>query len=128
MSILHFWEHHKDALRREALEFTEQYWSKGGLLEYLHTFPDLRDHILPWFSIGYEVLLAWDIPDLPSDFRSIEKSLIYWSSHPDDHRGYIDMLPTEFSRHHKEEKIISPYDLPNHELALLKVYNALAYF
>ena len=38
------------------------------------------------------------------------------------------MLPTLFSRHYKEVKCRLTYKLPNHDLNLLKVYNALAYF
>ena len=128
MSILHFWEHHKDALASKVLEFSERFGSKAWILEFLRTFPDLRDHILPGFVISENDLEKWSIPNLPDDFRVEEKWLIYRSTHPDDHRGYIGMLPTLYSRHQEGETYRSGYDLPNHELNLLKVYNALAYF
>lgn len=128
MSILHFWEHHKNALQSQLLEFTEKLGSKAGILEYLRIFPDLQNHILPWFSIDHKLLLSWSIPNLPSDFQEIEKSLIYRSSHPDDHRGYIGMLPTLFSWHYAEENVRSAYDISSHELNMAKVYNALGFY
>ena len=105
MPILHFWEHHKDALQSNIFEFTEQYGSKGWILEFLRTFPDLQEHILPWFSVNYETLASWNIPNLPNNRQGIEESLIYRSSHPDDHRGYIGMLPTIFSRHYSKKTV-----------------------
>ncbi len=128
MAILHFWEHHKDALQSSLLEFTEQFGSKAWILEFLRTFPDLQEYILSWFSINHETLAYWSIPNLPADFQEIEKSLIYRSSHPDDHRGYIGMLPTILSRRYAEVTIRSAYQISNHDLNMAKVYNALAYY
>ncbi len=128
MPILHFWEHHKDALQSNIFEFTEQYGSKGWILEFLRTFPDLLEHILPWFSVNYETLASWNIPNLPNNFQGIEESLIYRSSHPDDHRGYIGMLPTILSRHYSKKTALSAYDISSHELNMARVYNALNYY
>jgi hypothetical protein len=115
MAILHFWEHHQNALRSELLEFTERHGSKWWILEYLRTYSDLKDHILPWFFIDSESLLSWSIPDLPPEYQERENSLIYRSSHPDDHRWFIGALPTLRSRTPLSRKTINDLDYKTKE-------------
>ncbi|GAB0174477.1 MAG: hypothetical protein HHAS10_03560 [Candidatus Altimarinota bacterium] len=126
MAILHFGEHHNDALDSRLKEYTERMGSKAGILEYLRTFPELKDHILPGFLIDREILRSGNIPNLPPDFQGMEEGLIYRSTHPDDHRGYIGALPTELTRYPLKTKTIK--DLDHKTTELFKVYRALAFF
>lgn len=94
MALLSFGEHLEDHLYSSAREFTEKYGAKAGILEYLRQFSDLKDFILPGFYISPEIIKSDSLPDLPSEFHLPAGKLLYRSTHPDDHRGYIGMLPT----------------------------------
>ncbi len=124
MAILHFWEHHRDALAPRIKEFTERLGSKGGILEFLRTFPDLAPYIHDWYYISSEQLQRDTLPDLPNWWTDMP--LLYRSSHPDDHRGYIGILPTLDSTDKIPDK--NYYDLDWREQELHQIYRALAYF
>ena len=124
MAILHFWEHHLDALDHKIREFTEQYGAKWGILEYLRSFPELSRYIHPGFHITAETLQSGDFPDLPSEWKDIP--LLYRSSHPDDHRGFIGRLPTLDSSQEVPDRRYN--NLSHWELELFQIYRALAYY
>ncbi len=83
----------------QALEFTEEFWWKAGLLMYLCAInPKLKESILPWEYLPFEKITPENIIRVISDNKWSTTEIIERNTHPDDAVALIwaiDNLSTE---------------------------------